>query len=209
MVFDLYGTIMKVDSNKDGLNTDKNKAVQSLWRSKQLEYSRLSALMERKVSFSQITSDALDYACEVYNLNDDEIKKQLFKIFTDAIPFEDTLEFIKNYSNENVLSILSNGDLSSIHKLLENNNLSDYFHDVFSAEMVNSFKPDQRIYNLVCKHYDCKASDVYFFSSNAWDISGASKFGFKTVWINRTKTVFEKLGEKPWKEVQSFNELEI
>ena len=40
-------------------------------------------------------------------------------------------------------------------------------------------------------------SDITFFSSNNWDISGANSFGFKTVWINRQGVPWDALPGAP------------
>jgi 2-haloacid dehalogenase len=40
-------------------------------------------------------------------------------------------------------------------------------------------------YQLVCDKYGIGPGQVSFQSSNRWDVAGATKFGFRTVWINR------------------------
>jgi 2-haloacid dehalogenase len=44
-------------------------------------------------------------------------------------------------------------------------------------------------------------------SSNFWDVSGASSFGFHTFWINRNKNLPDELGFEPTATVQRLNEL--
>ena len=45
-----------------------------------------------------------------------------------------------------------------------------------------------------------------FFSSNCWDIHGASNFGFQTVWVNRKKNINELLPGQVDDEVQSLKD---
>ncbi len=64
-VFDAYGTLFDVHSAvarlraRIGAQAD---ALSQLWRTKQLEYSWLRALMGRHADFWLVTGDALDYA---------------------------------------------------------------------------------------------------------------------------------------------------
>ena len=46
--------------------------------------------------------------------------------------------------------------------------------------------PAGTVYDLVTTNYRLYPNAVSFQSSNRWDIAGATKFGFRTVWINRS-----------------------
>jgi 2-haloacid dehalogenase len=64
-VFDAYGTLFEVHSAVARLRAqvgERADALSQLWRSKQLEYTWLRALMGRHADFWQVTGDALDYA---------------------------------------------------------------------------------------------------------------------------------------------------
>jgi FMN phosphatase YigB (HAD superfamily) len=37
--------------------------------------------------------------------------------------------------------------------------------------------------------------DIVFVSSNAWDVLGATWFGYHTVWVNRSGAPWEALGK--------------
>ncbi|TGV39771.1 haloacid dehalogenase type II, partial [bacterium M00.F.Ca.ET.168.01.1.1] len=41
------------------------------------------------------------------------------------------------------------------------------------------------VYDMVVTGWRLYPGAVSFQSSNRWDIAGAAKFGFRTVWINR------------------------
>jgi len=49
--------------------------------------------------------------------------------------------------------------------------------------------------------------EVLFFSSNQWDVAGASNFGLDAIWVNRGKDVREGLPFGNVLEINSFNEL--
>lgn len=63
----------------------------------------------------------------------------------------------------------------------------DTFLDAqLSVEPVGIYKPHPTAYRLVLEHFDCAPADVAFVSSNGWDAAGASAFGFRVIWVNRS-----------------------
>jgi 2-haloacid dehalogenase len=50
---------------------------------------------------------------------------------------------------------------------------------------------------MVCDHYGFRPEEISFQSSNRWDVAGATKFGFRTVWINRSGAPDEYLDLPP------------
>lgn len=76
------------------------------------------------------------------------------------------------------------------------------FDQLISAEEVQVFKPDNRVYGLAEKRMGCEREHILFVSSNAWDASGAAHFGFPVCWINRQEAVFDELGIRPQQTVQ-------
>jgi 2-haloacid dehalogenase len=91
--------------------------------------------------------------------------------------------------------ILSNGSPDMLSGAVKSAGLKAHFDAVLSVEDVGIFKPDPRIYQMVCDRFDCVPDEVLFVSSNGWDASGATKFGFQTVWVNRAGEPVDRL---PW-----------
>jgi 2-haloacid dehalogenase len=58
--------------------------------------------------------------------------------------------------------------------------------NVFSVDEIGVFKTDPATYALVTNEYGFNPGEIAFQSSNRWDIAGATSFGFKCHWINRT-----------------------
>jgi 2-haloacid dehalogenase len=48
-----------------------------------------------------------------------------------------------------------------------------------------------------------RPEEIVFQSSNAWDASGASAFGFKVAWVNRFGQSKERLPGKPDVEIKT------
>ncbi|HEV7417086.1 MAG TPA: HAD-IA family hydrolase, partial [Tianweitania sediminis] len=67
----------------------------------------------------------------------------------------------------------------------------------FSVDLTRRFKTDPSVYDLVTTHWRLYPDAVSFQSSNRWDIAGATRFGFRSVWINRNKMPDEYLDLPP------------
>ena len=84
-------------------------------------------------------------------------------------------------------AILTNGSPAMVGSAVEAAGLKTKLDAVLSVDTVKMFKPRPEVYALVTEEFSCKPTDVVFVSSNRWDAFGATAFGFRTVWINRTK----------------------
>ena len=72
LVFDAYGTLFDVQSvaaTIERLFPGRGAELSQLWRSKQLEWTWQRSLMRRYVPFSQVTRDALAYACAALRIS--------------------------------------------------------------------------------------------------------------------------------------------
>lgn len=211
-VFDAYGTLFKVASDtaeiRDALG-EKSQPIQALWRQKQLEYTWLRSLMSTWISFDKVTEEALDYALTSYSITNTEKRNLLLTIFYSPSLFEDVLPFLKNiYENENQIAIASNGTRNLLQKSAEATGIGKYLSHIISADDAQIYKPSPTYYQMIIQHFGCLPEEVTFFSSNAWDIAGATNFGFNTVWVNRKKAVFENLDVQPEYVVNSLKEIE-
>ena len=92
-------------------------------------------------------------------------------------------------------AILSNGSPNMLDGAVGAASLAPVLDAVLSVEDVGVFKPDQRVYQMVCDRLDVTPDQVCFQSSNGWDAQGARLFGFNVVWINRANAPTERL---PW-----------
>src|SRR5476649_771440 len=82
LVFDAYGTLFDVHSvlaRCEAFWPGMGARLSQLWRAKQLEYTWQRSLMGRYAPFSQVTGDALLYACEFLGLKIDHEKQQALR----------------------------------------------------------------------------------------------------------------------------------
>tara|TARA_A100001011_G_C13858046_1_gene653703 strand:- start:140 stop:643 length:504 start_codon:yes stop_codon:yes gene_type:complete len=163
--------------------------------------------MKRHKDFWQITEDSLDKSIKAFNI-DPSMKNELLNLYKVLSPFKEVPKTLKILKEKDFkLAILSNGTPSLLDELVKSNNLNDLFDDLFSIEEVRIFKPDSKVYDLPIKKYKIKKNEVAFLSANTWDVSGGGNYGFNSIWVNRSNSIFDNLDYKPKNEIKSLNEL--
>jgi len=58
---------------------------------------------------------------------------------------------------------------------------------------------------LATDQLGCTPEEILFFFSNAWDVSGATTFGFQVVWVNRFGQAPERLPGTPVLEIKTLD----
>ena len=209
-VFDAYGTLFDVDhackemAIQLGDNWDK---LSSIWRQKQLEYSWLYNSMNEYDSFWKITKDSLEYAMNSLSINSVKIKNELLDLYFKIGAFEEVEEVLKKIKKNKIkTAILSNGSYDMLNSAVKNSKFDELISEVISVDECKKFKPHRDVYNLVIDKFNINKKNCIFFSSNCWDIHGASNFGFQTVWVNRKKNIDELLPGQVDDQVQSLKE---
>ena len=209
-VFDAYGTLFDVDhACKEmaiQLGDNWNK-LSSIWRQKQLEYSWLYNSMNEYNSFWKITKDSLEYAMNSLSIYSVKIKNELLDLYFKISAFEEVEEVLKKIKKNKIkTAILSNGSYDMLNSAVKNSKFDELISEVISVDECKKFKPHRDVYNLVIDKFNINKKNCIFFSSNCWDIHGASNFGFQTVWVNRKKNIDELLPGKVDDQVQSLKE---
>ena len=209
-VFDAYGTLFDVDhackemAIQLGDNWEK---LSSIWRQKQLEYSWLYNSMNKYVSFWKITIDSLEYAMNSLSMNSVKIKNELLDLYFKIGAFEEVEEVLKKLKKNKIkTAILSNGSYDMLNSAVKNSKFDELISEIISVDECKKFKPHRDVYQLVIDKFNINKKNCIFFSSNCWDIHGASNFGFQTVWVNRKKNIDELLPGKVDDQVQSLKE---
>ncbi|MGX1982817.1 2-haloalkanoic acid dehalogenase type II [Thermolongibacillus altinsuensis] len=128
------------------------------------------------------------------------INVKLVKIAEDLL---NTYHFLSPYPEAKevlqaeTLVVFSNGSPDMLLPLFDNTGLTEYFDYIISVDEVKQYKPSPSAYQHAASRLNVNREEVLFLSSNTWDISGASKFGFQTAWINRTNNVMDFLDVTP------------
>ena len=210
IIFDAYGTLFDVNSAaekcKDKIG-DKWESFANYWRTTQLEYTWLRSLMGRHKDFWQITQDSLDKSMKAFRI-DSSMRNELLNLYKVLSPFKEVPETLRSLKEKKYkLAILSNGTPQLLNELVKNNKLENFFDEVFSVEHVGIYKPDSKVYDIPIKKYQIEKNEVAFLSSNTWDVSGGGNYGYKAIWVNRNKSIFDNLDYRPNYEIRDLSEL--
>jgi 2-haloacid dehalogenase len=200
LVFDAYGTLFDVHSvitECEALFPGKGASLSQLWRGKQLEYTWLRSLMGRYADFSAITRAALTTACAMLRLELSEAAaRRLMDAYLVLRAFPDVMDTLSRLRGRK-LAILSNGSPAMLDAVVRHAGLDQVLDAVLSVDALRIFKPHPSVYAYAAERLQLPAGAVGFVSSNFWDVAGATSFGFRTFWINRTGAVPDDLGYQP------------
>jgi 2-haloacid dehalogenase len=199
-VFDAYGTLFDVHSVAglaERLAPGHGAAISNLWRTKQLEYTWLGSLMERRSDFAAVTEQALDYALSALLLPlGAEARAQLIEAWLDLKPYPDAIATLSRLAPR-PRWILSNGTRSMLDPLIERSGVGAHLAGVMTVDEAGVYKPSPRVYALATNRLQLAPSQIGFVSANAWDAVGAKACGFTVWWINRAGLPIDRHGPAP------------
>ncbi len=143
VLFDVFGTLLDVHSvgvRADQLFPGHGQRLSQLWREKQIEYTRLRTMSSRYVPFTQVTEDALQFACEALALPlDAAARGLLMHEYTQLAPYADAVPALqKLQAAGTTIGVLSNGDPGLIEDVLHGAQIAEYFDVLLSADQVPS-----------------------------------------------------------------------
>jgi 2-haloacid dehalogenase len=212
-VFDAYGTLFDVHSavarhrELAGPQADR---LSDIWRTKQLEYTWTRSLMGAYRDFDLVTRDALDFAASRCGGLTPEARKTLLSAYETLDAYADAapaLAALRERGAQTV--ILSNGTAAGLSRAVRSAGLENLLDESLSVDSLQIFKTAPAAYKLVGERYGLRPEQVSFQSSNRWDVAGATKFGFRAIWINRTGAPDEYPDLPPARIIASLSELGV
>ncbi len=213
LAFDMYGTLVdpigiwtQLQQYLPGANAVR---AAEIWRQKQLEYSFRLTVMERYEDFEFVTRKALDYALAAVNEQlKDEQKGQLLSQYNDLPLFPDVRSGLQQLQAKgHTMTVFSNGSPSMLRAIMRTAHLKTFFQGFVSVDEIKMYKPSPKVYSLVASKLQRPISEVRLISSNPFDVTGASNAGMQATWINRSRGLFDTLGEEPPMVVETLEEL--
>ncbi|WP_373503587.1 haloacid dehalogenase type II [Aestuariivirga sp.] len=212
VVFDAYGTLFDVHGPMRKLAPEIGEhaeAISKLWRQKQLEYTWLRSLMGVHADFWHVTSDALDYALEQYDVKEQGLKDEIMALYLKLEAYPEVaaaLEAVKGRSK--LTAILSNGSPSMLDAAVRHAGLDKLFNMVLSVEDVGIYKPSRRVYRHAMQKLQIHdAPSICFVSANTWDAQAAAQFGFQVVRVDRFGLKDDRIPGKPAALIKDLSEL--
>lgn len=206
VVFDAYGTLFDVTAAARAAAAEPGGArlaevwprLADDWRRKQLEYTWLRSMMGDHADFWQVTQDALDWALEAAGLDDAPLRARLIDLYRELAAYPEVPDMLRAVRRAGLTTaILSNGAPGMLADAVASAGIGDLLDAVLSVESVGIFKPDARVYALVGDRFGADPAQVLFVSSNGWDVAAATRFGFRTLWVNRAGAPVDRLPHRP------------
>jgi 2-haloacid dehalogenase len=202
VLFDAYGTLFDVYSvaeAAEALFAGAGERLGTLWRDKQIEYTRLCSMSGQPRSFADCTLAGLRYAARRLDLPlDADGERRLMLAYEQLAPFPENRAVLEALHARGIRTgVLSNGDPAMLEAVVRHAGFEPWLDPVLSVETTGRFKTDPATYALGTAALGLAAADVLFVSSNCWDAIGATWFGYTTLWINRFGLPLEELGTEP------------
>ena len=202
VLFDAYGTLFDVHSVADlaeSIFPGRGAALSQAWRDRQLQYTWLRTLSGRYRDFWQVTGDALDWAAGSLGLELTATGRAgLLEAYLHLRPFPENLDVLRGLRAQGmVLGTLSNGTAAMLEAALAGAGMRELLTHVLSVDRVGRYKTDAAAYALGTAAIGAPAGEIAFVSSNCWDAIGATWFGYRTFWVNRTQAPLDRLDVAP------------
>ncbi len=189
-LFDAYGTLFDIHAavarlaEKAGPDGEQ---LSRVWRAKQLEYSWVRTLLDQYLDFWTLTEQALDHAFAVVPSVDRSLRGPLLDAYRTLDCFPEVGAVLRHLKRANArLAILSNGSPAMLESAVRSAGLDGMLDAWFSVDAVKRFKTHPDAYAIYRGTWQMEPAEISFVSSNRWDIAGAYRFGFRTIWINRS-----------------------
>lgn len=190
IIFDVYGTLLDVASPVRRLAHEigpKADHLADLWRDRQLQLAWLSTFVGRHRSFWSITEHALAVAMHLLEIKgEDGLEEALLDAYRAPDRYPDTEAVLVELKRQGArLAVLSNANVGMLIPALRQAGLDRLFDRILSVDAVEAFKPDARAYAFGERAFGGPAGQVWFVSSNDWDVCGGQTHGFRAIWIDR------------------------
>jgi len=202
VLFDAYGTLFDVYSvalAAEQLFPGRGNALATLWRDKQIEYTRLVSMSGRYRPFWDLTRAGLRYAAQRLGLAlAREHEERLMNQYHHLSAFPESLEVLQALRARGLRAgVLSNGDPQMLAVAVRSAGLAELLGPVLSVHATQRYKTDPACYALGPQALGLPAAQILFVSSNAWDAIGATWYGYTTLWVNRSGAPPEALDTEP------------
>jgi 2-haloacid dehalogenase len=211
VVFDLYGTLLEIDSLRTAAArvSETPDAFVAAWRQKQLAYAFAAAIMGRYEDFDRLTRYALYHVAAGAGAHlAREDLDALIDAWQTVRPYDDAIAALTAVRAAGVpTAVLTNGTRKSARAALTNAGAHELIDVLLSVEDVETYKPDPAVYRMATRRFEAAPERLVFVTSNGWDATGAREFGMSVVWCNRAGAAVETFGRPPSATIASLSEL--
>ena len=199
ITFDLYGTLLDLEATfapafdvflKDrGASVDAVEFVQT-WEWAYLHEGMVDTFLGGpRTPFEQLRRTTLSQVFARMGLEHsrEDIEDLLTARATPSL-FPDVVESLTAMKGRYTLSVLSNGDLAALERIVSTLNIP--VHRTISVEQADCYKPDLRVYRRAAELLEVETGGILHVAAHAWDIRAAQAAGMKGAYIDRHNIPF-------------------
>ncbi len=201
LAFDHYGTLFDKHAVGEVMEQHfpgRGQELARLWFSTLKQYCFLSGMMERYVTWDELTKRALGYAGKSLSLAvTSELHEQLIKADLVLPPFPEVPAALKRLAAKYTLVVLTMASGWMVEASQKHAGVQQYFKEIISAEPYKVYKPSRDAYDLAVQRLGLTKEQIGFVSGNSFDVMGGKYYGYPTFWINRTGEPLDELGPQP------------
>lgn len=217
ITFDLYGTLLDLEATfaptfdcflrERGVDTDAAEFVRT-WEWAYLHEGMVDTFLGGpRTPFEQLRRTTLSQAFARMGIEHsrDGIEELLAVRATPTL-FPDVVESLTAMKGRYTLSVLSNGDLSALERIVSTLNIP--VHRVISVEQAGCYKPDLRVYRRAAELLEVDTGGILHVAAHAWDIRAAQSAGMRGAYVDRHNIPFAPYtGYRPDLETATLPEL--
>lgn len=98
-------------------------------------------------------------------------------------PWPDTVPGLLRLRQRYILATLSNADMAAVVRMARHSHLP--WDVVLSGELVASFKPDPRVYQMAVRYLGVAPGEILMVAAHKYDLRAAREQGFRTAFVAR------------------------
>ena len=194
ITFDLYGTLLDLEATFapafEGFLRERGSAVDAAELVRTWEWAYLhegmfdTFLGGSRTPFEKLRRTTLSQVFSRIGLEHDrdDIEELLTQRAKPTL-FPDVVESLTAMREKYTLSVLSNGDLAVLERIVST--LSLPVHRTISVEQAGCYKPDLRVYRRATELLEVEAGGILHVAAHAWDIRAAKAAGMRGAYVDR------------------------
>lgn len=217
ITFDLYGTLLNLEATFapafDGFLRERGVAIDAPELVRTWEWAYLhegmvdTFLGGPRTPFEQLRritlSQVLSRAGIEHGSGDLE---ELLAVRATPSLFPDVVESLAALRGRYTLSVLSNGDLAALERIVSTLNIP--VHRIISVEQAGCYKPDLRVYRRAAELLEAETGGILHVAAHAWDVRAARTAGMRGAYVDRHRIPYAPLtSERPDLETADLPEL--
>jgi|TARA_B100001964_G_scaffold238809_1_gene304981 2-haloacid dehalogenase len=201
LAFDHYGTLFDKDDVAKVIDEDfpgHGDEMAQLWFKTIKKYCWLSGLMERYLTWDDITRRALTFAGKSLSLQvTDDLHGKLIQADLILPPYAEVPAALERLAGKLDLYVLTMASPWMVEASQKNVGVDHLFKKVISSEPHGVYKPGNKSYDLGVSEIGLPKEQIGFVSGNSFDVMGGANYGFPTFWLNRKGLPLDELGPQP------------